>query len=684
MKTGYRPEVDGLRAIAVIPVILFHAGFTWFSGGFVGVDVFFVVSGYLITSIIYAEIERGEFSILRFYERRARRILPALFFVSLVSLVLAWMWMLPREFNAFSESLIAVNLFVSNIYFWQSLDYFSGPAEMQAFLHTWSLAVEEQFYLFFPLLMIVLGGLRRNLLMAIFGLGVFASLGLAEYASTHHTSANFYLLPTRAWELLAGSIVAIYMHSSKCDFSPGVRHLGGVLGLGLILIAIFLFDSSTPFPGLWAVIPVLGTALIILYSNGGDLVGRLLSWKPVVGIGLISYSAYLWHQPLFVFAKERSLSPISDSVLLMLSIAAILLAWITWRFVEQPFRQRQRFTRAQIFSSALAMSCLMIGIGYYGAVTRGVPWRFGPEVESILEVRMKQHHIPENCHATGGRLLSIEETCRYNEDSDEIVVVWGDSHATPLVQPIAVRVAALGKQVKMLVYTNCLPIADYTRENEPGCGTFNRQVMDYLMESEDVETVVMLGRYPLQLEGQDFDNGEGGKEKHHSVPRAIPFNDMSSLVDNEASRVEAVGQLLKETVDTLVAGGKHVVLVYPIPEVGWDVPYLLAKEKIFGTERKNFLSTSLESYIRRTETSYEQLSRIEDNENVLKIEPSRIFCDTFIPGRCAAQFGSELFYYDSNHLSIPAASMLVDYIFEEMEKKGWMSSRAIRVKGGGS
>lgn len=252
MNSNYRAEVDGLRAIAVIPVIFFHAGFEWFSGGFIGVDVFFVVSGYLITGIIYGEILQGRFSLIHFYERRARRILPALFFISIVSLIFAWFWMLPREYEALSESLIAVNLFVSNIYFWQSLDYFAGPAEMQAFLHTWSLAVEEQFYLFFPLFMLILAGLRRHLLVTILGLGLLMSLGLAEYASTHHPTANFYLLPTRAWELLAGALIAIYLHGGKRHFSPGVRHLGGVIGLALIFYATFFFDVSTPFPSLWA------------------------------------------------------------------------------------------------------------------------------------------------------------------------------------------------------------------------------------------------------------------------------------------------------------------------------------------------------------------------------------------------------------------------------------------------
>lgn len=675
---SYRPEVDGLRAVAVLPVILFHAGFERFDGGYVGVDVFFVVSGYLITGIIYGEILKGSFSIAHFYERRARRILPALFCVSVVCLIFAWFWMLPNEFEILSESLIAVNLFVANIYFWQSLDYFAGPAEMQAFLHTWSLAVEEQFYFFFPLFMLLVGGLRKGFLLATIALGLLASLALAEYASSHHPTANFYLLPTRAWELLTGAVIAIYMQDRKGSFPLLARHVGGGVGLAMILFAVFFFDETTPFPSLWAVVPVLGTALVILLSNGSDIVGRLLSWRPVVGIGLISYSAYLWHQPVFVFAKERSLEPISDLGFLTLSVFSLLLAWLSWRFVELPFRNRRNFTRGQIFKSALAMSFLMIGVGVFGKYSGGIPWRFDEEVQRIVDARYIKHDVPELCHATTGRMLSIEDACEYNEKGEGIVVVWGDSHATPLVPPVADLVDALGMKVKMLVYTNCLPIAGYTRESEPNCGVFNNKVMDYLLDNDDIEMVIMLGRYPLQFEAEVFDNGEGGIENGVSQ-RAIPIDPSIDVSKDDGTRIEIVGQLLEETVNQLVNVGKRVVLVYPVPEVGWDVPVLLAKEKIFGVEREAPLSISYELFRERAETSYRQLSRVEENESVLKVDPAELLCNTYLTGRCSAQLEDTLFYYDSNHLSVTGAAMLVEYMFHKMVGKGWVNGSVLEL-----
>lgn len=678
MTTSYRPEIDGLRAVAVIPVILFHAGFEWFSGGYVGVDIFFVVSGYLITGIIYGELLTGHFSIVNFYERRARRILPALFFVSIACLVLAWLWMLPEEFENLSESLVAVNLFVSNIYFWQDSGYFAGPAEMEPFLHTWSLAVEEQFYVFFPLFMLLIGRFRKGLLLGIIALCFVVSLAMAEYGSVHHPSANFFLLPTRAWELLAGAILAIYMHNQTVRPPPGVSNLGAVVGIALILYAIFGFDEGTPFPSLWAVAPVLGTSLIIFYAHGTNLIGRLLSLKPVVGIGLISYSAYLWHQPVFVFARERSLDSISHVDYILLSLLSLLLAWFSWRYVEQPFRSRKNYTRPQIFKAALAMSCLMIGVGLYGSYSKGIPWRLDDDVEKLVEVRDDQGVNSGYCQSEPGSMRAIDEICEYNDKGERTVVVWGDSQATPLVGPVAERVDALGMKVKQFVYTNCLPIAGYTRNDEPECGRFNNAAMEYLLGNDDVELVIMLGRYPLQFEGETFNNGEGGVETDRAV-HAVPYEPDGSAFADDQGRVEAVGALLQATVDKLVNDGKQVVLIYPVPEVGWNVPYLLAKEKLYGIERTSPLSTSYDVFKERAASAYQQLSRVGPHSDLLKIEPARLFCDTYLPGRCATQIEENILYYDNNHLSQFGASLLVEHIFHEMRNKGWMSDRELEL-----
>ncbi|WP_416137165.1 acyltransferase family protein [Halomonas sp. HK25] len=675
MTTNYRPEVDGLRAIAVIPVILFHAGFEWFSGGYIGVDVFFVVSGYLITGIIYGEMQQDQFSIIKFYERRARRILPALTFVSLISLVVAWRWMLPEEFKSLSESLVAVNLFVSNIYFWQDMGYFDGPAELKPFLHTWSLAVEEQFYLFFPLFMLLIARFKKVAVLSILCLGFMASLALAEWGSETHPSANFYLLPTRAWELLAGAIIAIYLHNRAFNPSGMLSNLMAGSGLALVMLAIVFFDETVPFPSLWAVVPVLGTSLVILYANTRNMVGQLLSLKPMVGIGLISYSAYLWHQPVFAFAREMSFAPLTQVDFLQLSILSLLLAWFSWWFVEQPFRNKQLVSRPQIFKASLTVSCLMIGFGVYGINTQGIPWRFNDDIQMLSEVRSHKFINSGDCNSTPGNMRSIEDACMYNSIGDSKVVVWGDSQATPLIGPVAERVDGLGMQVKQLVYTNCLPISDYTRHDDSDCGKFNQLAMDYMIGNADVEMVVMLGRYPFQFEGEVFDNGEGGTQ-HERTIYAVPYqNNDTGLLNETEQRIEVVGGLLRNTVDKLVADGKKVILIYPVPEVGWDVPYFLAREKLRGIERDAPLSTSYEVFKERTATTYEQFSVIDGHTNLLKIDPASIFCNSYLPGRCAVEISGKMLYYDDNHLSRYGAEFLIEHVFEQIIDKGWLHDR---------
>ena len=296
---NYRAEIDGLRALAVIPVILFHAGFEIFGGGFVGVDVFFVISGYLITSIIINDIEKERFSIINFYERRARRILPALFFIMLITIPFAWMWMIPTQLSDYSQSLIAVSLFASNILFWRESGYFDAAAEEKPLLHTWSLAVEEQFYMFVPLLFGLFWGLgQKTLLMVLISLA-FASFITALTTNSDSPMTAFYLLHTRAWELLIGVIAALKSDSIK-SFKPNAALMSNI-GLILIVAGLTILPSNALWPGGWTLVPVIGSLLILLFGREKSFAHAVLKLAPLRFVGLISYSAYLWHQPILSF-----------------------------------------------------------------------------------------------------------------------------------------------------------------------------------------------------------------------------------------------------------------------------------------------------------------------------------------------------------------------------------------------
>ncbi|MGB0960215.1 MAG: acyltransferase family protein [Halocynthiibacter sp.] len=374
----YRAEIDGLRAVAVVPVVLFHAGFTAFSGGFAGVDIFFVISGYLITTILIDDLENKRFSLLHFYERRARRILPALTCVVTFCVIAAWVLMSPPDLKTFGRGLIGVAVFASNIVFWRSQGYFSDDSDLNPLIHTWSLAVEEQYYVFFPLFLMLAWRLGRNKVFWLIVLFSAMSLGLSEWGWRNQASANFFLAPTRAWELFTGSICAFILQNREVKPHNGLS----LLGIAAIVFAIFAYDESTPFPSLYTLVPIIGVVLVILFAGNGTITAKALSTKPCVGIGLISYSAYLWHQPIFAFTRLHQKS--IDLPLLQVSFLILLsfgLAYLSWRYIEKPFRNPRFLTRSFILSLSAIILFFMAVIGHFSK-------RVSPNYEDFLAQKL--------------------------------------------------------------------------------------------------------------------------------------------------------------------------------------------------------------------------------------------------------------------------------------------------------
>jgi hypothetical protein len=359
----YRPEIDGLRALAVIPVIFFHAGFENFKGGFIGVDIFFVISGYLIASIILEEKHAQKFTLINFYERRARRILPALFFVMILCIPFAWFWMLQEDLVIFSKSLIFVTAFSSNILFWKTSSYFQALSELNPLLHTWSLAIEEQFYLIFPLFLIIfwrLGLLRIFIIILIL---TFASLTLAQWGAYNRPSANFFLLPTRIWELFSGVLISFYIIKKKNITNHLLSESLGAAGLLLLLFSFFFFDKNSTHPSLYTVIPISATMLIILFVTSESFVGKLLGSKLFISVGLISYSLYLWHQPIFAFSRIRSYEELNNFIKVGLIVLTFFLSYFSWKYIELPFRNKKTFNQKKIFKIILFFIILLWSIG---------------------------------------------------------------------------------------------------------------------------------------------------------------------------------------------------------------------------------------------------------------------------------------------------------------------------------
>lgn len=367
----YRREIDGLRALAVVPVILQHAKFSLTPGGYVGVDIFFVISGFLISSIIYADAIKGSFSLGQFYERRARRIIPALVTMALCTTAAAYFLMLPDSYENYGQSLFATLLFSNNILLTLTSGYWSLASEFKPLLHTWSLGLEEQFYIAYPLLVVVL--LRKRLpFAAVLGTLTVASFVLSVTLSRRQPNASFYLLHTRAWELLFGALAAYYVDQRNRIHGNGYLAASGLL---LILASIFFIQPDIPYPYTYALSPCAGTALILVFGRRDTLVGRLLSSPIMVGLGLVSYSAYLWHQPLFALARLTRVSEPPMSVYALLTIATFVLAYLSWRYIEKPFRSPILISKRQIFALSGATSLALASVGLGIALTRGLPGR---------------------------------------------------------------------------------------------------------------------------------------------------------------------------------------------------------------------------------------------------------------------------------------------------------------------
>lgn len=445
----YRPEIDGLRAVAVVPVILFHAGFTLFGGGYVGVDIFFVISGYLITTIILSEKAAGTFSLKRFYERRARRIIPALYFVMLCSLPLATVLVFPEWWDKFTGGIVAVIFFVSNFHFWANSGYFTQASELEPFLHTWSLAVEEQFYLFFPLLIMLLWRFGLRVITMLIAVGLLLSLGLSEWASRYYVGANFFLLPTRAWELFIGASAARYA-MTKPVFQKRTADIAGALGLALIVYAIFAFDDHTRVPGLYGLVPTVGAVLVILFASSETYVARLLSLRGFVGIGLISYSTYLWHQPLFAFLRLASDTTPSAGMFAGFAVLSLALGWFSWKYVEQPFRRGDKFSQKQIFGYVAIASFAFLALAGLEKVTNAQERYY---VSRLHENEVEMYELLKSARQT--RRFRVDEDCKFSiltlnaefqqrfdkcfAEYGPAEIILGDSHGEDMYTAIALN-----------------------------------------------------------------------------------------------------------------------------------------------------------------------------------------------------------------------------------------------------
>lgn len=627
----YRPEIDGVRAIAVGGVILFHAAPALLPGGFLGVDVFFVLSGFLITGILAHEVAQGQFSYRHFLLRRARRILPALFFMLTLCVPVAWMLMLPEELERFGRSLGATLAFASNIFMWREAGYFAPDAHFLPLLHTWSLAVEEQFYLLYPVLFVALSLWAARLRGVILFAGALVSLALAEFLVLARPDAAFYLMPTRGWELLVGACVALWMRHNPKPHCP----LCGWIGLGLVLGSFWGLSEAVPMPSLWALFPVIGTALILLFAEDGRGVGRVLAARPMVGLGLISYAAYLWHQPVFVFARLADDGPLGGGAIVVLILLSFTFAALSWRFIEEPARRKMATGRLLLVLGGGV--CLLGGVAALFVLRAGMPERLpGAASQLLAQARQVDPRIAR-CAAMVSDFAPMPDPlrpeCRFGPAGGRPIALIGDSHAEALATGLLPALIARGIPVIFAAYPGCPPFAGY-RKAGFACETIPARLRTAL-EQAGVRQVVLAVRSTPLTHARPFDNGLGGAER--TPFRPVRFDaglDGAQVILNGLAR-------WREEFD--------VLMVAPVPEAGWTVPVFAARRTLWGAEMPRDLTVPRASYEARSGALRARLTPPV-------LDSAARFCDA---QNCTLIADGVSLYRDDDHLSRAGADRLV-------------------------
>lgn len=654
----YRREIDGLRAVAVLPVILFHGGLELFSGGFVGVDVFFVISGYLITTILLDDHRRGRFSILRFYERRARRILPALTLILACSLPFAVLWMPTAPFEDFARSLTFTALFASNVHFWEKAGgYFALRSELQPLLHTWSLAVEEQFYLIFPLLLGLLLRLRRSWVMAVLAGLALMSLALSEWGWRNYLNANFYFTFSRFWELLAGSLCALVLYRRPV----ASRGWPAALGLAMILGAMVIYDAGTPFPSVFTLVPVAGTALIILFAARDTLTARLLSFAPFVGIGLISYSAYLWHQPIFALARLRSLTEPSAATMIGLGALSLILACASWRFVEQPFRTGPRpllADRRALFAASGAAVAVFAAIGLHMLLSdlwqHRLDGRGAPRLTAALE-KLDERPVYRDCteRALPREAEALMCTAYGPDRAETVYAVVGDSHAESLLPGFEALSRRMSARIVVATQSACPPLLDVftarSRESRTRCHRFARKVADDLAQS-GIAAVFLVSKWSLYTPDE---------ERPYNA-RFLLSRSAGTITRDPAISRRVFAKALHETIRFYREAGIRVFLVAQVPEHRVAPRFLLEKLILAGQEPPAADRTIAQSFVgaARNDAVHgfaNSVLRRHAGTGVAVLS----FDDVFRSGDRYHWFAAETpLYRDNSHLSLAGARLL--------------------------
>ncbi len=638
----YRPEVDGLRAIAVLSVILFHAGFSYLPRGFLGVDIFFVISGYLITSILLNDIAKQQFSLVHFYERRARRILPALSLVLIFSTVFAWFWLLPHELKRFGDSLFSTSLFHSNFYFANESGYFAPESQELPLLHTWSLAVEEQFYFVFPLLLFVAYKFAKKLGFALLVLGLVSSFAYFLLFA-FSDNAIYYLPYTRAWELMLGVVCAIGLQHKAIPQASIKQDILPLLGLVLIYLAMAVKLKYSPYNlGIVTLQACLGAAMLIFFCRARGLIKHILSAKWLVAIGLISYSAYLWHNPILAFAHVKFGYQNGSEAGYLLVMLSLLFAWASYKFVEQPFRNKSMFSRQQIFAWSLVSIVGLAIAGFVLSKNEGFANRDSMQgIKHYAEVRAQKGWGENYCdkHSVISTLGPV--VCLIGDVKQKPTgVLWGDSLAGSLLFGMHQELAKKKVAFYAVISNACVPI-EGLHHNKFNCtpDRHHRLINNFVLD-KSLKNIVWIGNFIDAMKNRGTNTRIG---KYTSTPGLV----QKSMI---------------KTLKTIVKHDRKVVLVIAPPTMPQSVPEFYMRKKI--NKQKGEMAITFESYQEYMALLHPVIHNSSPSISILSLE--KFFCDE---NYCYARNNKdEILYVDRNHFSQKKSLQIARKIIKELIK----------------
>lgn len=670
MKLAYRTEIDGLRAIAILMVVIYHAqiiigGVSLFPGGYIGVDVFFVISGYLITSIILRELQNGTFSFVRFYEKRVRRILPALYAVILTSLPLAYLWMTPKALHEYSGSVLSALVSISNFWFWKEDGYSAEASAVKPFLHTWSLSIEEQFYIFFPLLLVFFYKYKKHYLLSLIVVLGLLSLQLADYMVVNFPDAAFYLLPMRAWELAGGALLAKFeLGRDRTKYSVTSTVMPAI-GLFMIFHAALFFDHTTKHPSFITLLPVVGAMIFIWYARAEELVTDVLRTKPFVAIGLISYSLYLWHWIIFSFLKIAGKTPNTEKKFGLILIAMIL-ATLTYFLVERPFRFK--LSRKMFWAIISAVTVVIVGLMGFIYTHQGDDFRltsadahYYKKEFSIVEFRRLEsdtlgRNFKTQQKTTSCGMRDPEDACRFG---NEKFVTLGDSFVGHYETALQRRLIPYHEGLISLSYEQCPFISpDLWFGSVAECPIINEK-RAHLMETFKAPKIVIVA----------------ADESLFETPKkrtADPANDgRDNRTGGETVDPQKAYQSYKGRIASLLSQGHIVVMIFSVPKPDVDpMPiyfHTLLRHKVDQSTEVKPQYMGYDAYAQATKT--DKALEIPDHPHLIKVYPKEVLCNNQ-GHQCLLITAQGSVYNNTGHLSIVGADLVIQHALSQLTTRG--------------